>query len=209
MMHQTLANIYTEYEGAEKMIIKKISEKCVKVLIESDDINRYKIPYHKLSSSDEDSLDFIYRLLFLIFDETGVSFLENAVDIQAFPAYGNNYYITVTRTDEQQEGLSLSKDSVENGDFLIFAAERLEDLLGINKLISRNPRLMPENSILYKYAGQYYIVLTFSLSQVENPAFKAFLLQLQEFAQLCKALPESEGILCERGKIIRSALFPL
>ncbi len=189
------------------MIIKKISEECVKVLIESEDINRYNIPYHKLSSSDEESVEFIYRLLFLIFEETGVSFLESAISVEASPACGGNYFLTLSRKSEESEGMSLRKEGQIQSDMFIFALEKIEDLWGVKGAMEQYKCFIPERCALYKMAGSYYVILDFPVEQTGHPDFDKFMRRLGEYLQPLRATPESEGYLCERGKLICPALF--
>ncbi len=190
------------------MKIKKISADQVKVLIESEDINRYQVPYHKLSAGDDESVEFIYHLLFLIFDETGVSFLENVISVEAYPACAGNYYITITRTDEQGEGISLTKEDTRGQSAYIFCIEKLEHLEGVTAVLEQHPSFIPDASPLYKYNGKYYLLLDFSQQQTEKKEFSSFLLRLGEYMFPCKAVPENEGFLLERGKLICAALYP-
>ncbi len=189
------------------MIIKKISEECVKVLIEADDINRYNIPYYKLSSTDEESVEFIYRLLFLIFEQTGVSFLESAISVEASPACGGNFFLTISRKAEQQEGMFLRKEGEIQSDMFLFKLERLSDLKSVKTVLEQYRRFIPERCALYKLFGTYYIIFDFSVSQTQNEHFEKFLRQLSEYLLPLKATPENEGYLCERGKLICPALF--
>lgn len=189
------------------MIIKKISEECVKVLIESDDVNRYNIPYYKLSSTDDESVEFIYRLLFLIYEQTGVSFLETAISVEASPACGGNFFLTISRKAEQQEGMFLRKEGEIQSDMFLFKLETPSDLTGVKSVLEQHKRFIPERCALYKLAGNYYIIFDFSVSQTENEQFEKFIRQLGEYLFPLKATPESEGYLCERGKLICPILF--
>lgn len=188
------------------MIIKKISDECVKVLIESEDINRYNIPYYKLSSTDEESVEFIYRLLFLIFEQTGISFLETAISVEATPACAGNFFLTITRKEES-EGMFLRKEGETQSDMFLFALEDLSDLAGVKRVMEEHGRFIPERCSLYKMAERYYVIFDFSVKQTQNEAFEIFLRQLDEYLLPLRATPESEGYLCERGKIICPALF--
>lgn len=189
------------------MIIKKISEECVKVLIETEDINRYNIPYHKLSSNDEESVEFIYRLLFLIFEETGVSFLESAISVEASPACAGNYFLTLSRKSTQSEGMSLRKEGQVQSDMFIYALDTPEDLWGVRNVLKKYTLFIPERCALYKLAGNYYIIFDFPIEQTTHPDFEKFMRMMDEYLQPLRATPESEGYLCERGKLICPALF--
>lgn len=190
------------------MKIKKLSEDRVKVLVESEDINRYKVPYQRLSMADEESAEFIYELLFLIFEETGVSFLENAVSLEISPACGGNYYITVTRSEEKDGWVLLTRGSPDSEDMYIFALHKLTDLAGLAALFKIHPTLLPSSSALYKYIDTYYVVLEFPPQLTALDDFSVFLLQLSEYMDPCRARTENEGILLERGRLICSTLFP-
>ena len=189
------------------MIIKKISEECVKVLIESEDINRYNIPYHKLSSSDEESVEFIYRLLFLILEQTGVNMLESAISVEASPACGGNYFLMLSRKNEESEGMSLRKEGQIQSDMFIFALEDLKDLWGVKAVFEQNRNFIPERCALYRMAGSYYVIIDFPVEQTEHKDFKKMMRQLHEYLLPLRATPESEGYLCERGRLICPALF--
>ncbi|MBR5782611.1 MAG: adaptor protein MecA [Clostridia bacterium] len=181
------------------MIIKKISDDQVKVLIESTDVNRYRIPYHKLSLQDDESMDFLYHLLFLIFEETGVSFLENAVTVEARLATGGNYFITFTRS-EDEEGMLLQKEEQSEA-LYIFSPEHIEDIAGFVTALRRMPTL-PSRCALYKWNREYYILLEYP----DEPFKSNALTQLNEYASLCRDSSLLEGILCERGQLICPAL---
>lgn len=189
------------------MIIKKISEECVKVLIETRDINRYNVPYHKLSGADEESVEFIYRLLFIIYEETGVSFLESAISVEACPACGGNYFLTLCRKSEESEGLSLRKEGEVQSDTFIYALERAEDLQGLKIALGHYGRFIPNRCALYRMNGTYYVIMDFPAEQTALPDFKALTYCIGEYLEPLKATPESEGYLCERGTLICPALF--
>ena len=189
------------------MIIKKISEECVKVLIESEDINRYNIPYHKLSSSDDDSVEFIYRLLFVISEQTGVNLLESAISVEASPACGGNYFLTLCRKNEDSEGMSLRKEGQMPGDMFIFAVEAPQDLHGVKCILEQYKYIIPERCSLYQMAERYYVIMDFSVEQTEHRDFDRLMRGLGEYMLPLRATPESEGYLCERGKLVCPALF--
>lgn len=189
------------------MIIKKISEECVKVLIESEDINRYNIPYHKLSSSDEDSVEFIYRLLFVISEQTGVNLLESAISVEASPACGGNYFLTLSRKNEESEGMSLRKEGQPQSDMFIFALESAEDLHGVIDVLKQHKCFIPKRCSLYRLTGRYYIIMDFPAEQTEHKDFDKMMRHLGEYLLPLRATPESEGYLCERGELICPALI--
>ena len=187
------------------MIIKKISEDQVKVLIESADINQYKTPYHKLNIQDEDSIEFIYQLLFLIYEQTGVSFLENAVFVEARPAQGCNYFITFTRKAEEDEGILLQKEDLQEA-LYIYMLRRLEDLPAFLRALRTHKALLPHRCALYRMKESYYIILEYSPEQSRGAEFDKLLLILNEFAERCSMPAELDGRLIERGKTICDAL---
>lgn len=188
------------------MIIKKISDDTVKVLVESEDINHYKVPYHKLSDQDEDSIEFIFELLLLIYEETGVSFLENAVNIQAWPAAGDNFFLEIQKLVEE-EGVFFSKEGDNESDLYIFALDRIADLSGLMELLSGQAILFPERCELFRLAETYFVVMEFSPTQSSTVAFKKLLIRLCEFALPCRAPRELEGKLCERGRLVCPSLM--
>lgn len=188
------------------MKIKKLSENRVKVLIESQDIARYRVPYHRLNTADEHSAEFIYLLLVKIKEQTGISFLECSVLLEASPACGGNYYITVTGGPES-DGWQLRKEGGESEECRIFSPRRLQDLGRAIKIFDRFPFLRPEGSALYKYGGTYYCVLDFSPVQMAHKEFDLLILQLSEFMTPCKGSAENEGVLLERGTLISPLLI--
>ena len=188
------------------MIIKKISEDTVKVLIESEDINHYRVPYHKLSDRDEDSIEFIFELLFLIYEETGVSFLENAVNIQAWPAAGDNFFLEIQKLVDE-EGVFFSKEGASESDLYIFALDQVSDICGLMELLRQQAVFFPERCELYRLAETYFVVMEFSPMQSANAGFKKLLIRLCEFALPCRAPTELEGKLCERGRLVCPSLM--
>jgi len=189
------------------MIIKKINEECVKVLVETQDINRYNVPYHKLSGADEESVEFIYRLLFIIYEETGVSFLESAVSVEASPACGGNYFLTLCRKSEESEGMSLRKEGQTLSDTFLFSTEHPEELKGLKIALEQYGRFIPNRCALYRMNGTYFVILDFPAEQTALPDFKALTYRIGEYLRPLKATPENEGYLCERGRLICPALF--
>lgn len=188
------------------MKIKKLSEDKVKVLIESEDIHRYKVPYHRLSTADEQSAEFIYEILFLIFEQTGVSFLECAVSLEATLAYGGNYYITVTKNQDPDGSLHLTKGDDDCGEIYIFETEKLVDILQFTKLCKNLP-ILPIGDALYKYGKNYYVILEFTAGQIASEDFPVTLIRFSEFLTPCKASIENEGLLLERGQLICRSLM--
>ncbi len=189
------------------MIIKKLSCDSVKVLIESEDIDKYNVPYHKLSIHDEDSVEFIYRLLFSIYDQTGVSLTEGALNVEAIPACAGNYFITVSRKKDTDEGIFLLKQDDRQGDIFIFSPDLLEDVEGMALLFASHPDMKPSEAALYCLEEKYYILLRFPLHVSESEDFGIFLLKLSEYATRCPYSFENEGVLHERGRLVCGSLF--
>ena len=189
------------------MIIKKISDDCVKVLIEAEDIQRYKVPYATLSTADEASAEFIYRLLFLIYEETGISFLEDGISVEAYPACNENYYITLTRDGDADSPMRLIKEGDEETEIFVFQIKNLKDLCGVQRLLEYTPRLFPKESKLYKCFGKYYLYFTFLPAQTEKNDFGQLLRSLCEYTDPCKSSLLCEGILNEWGIMLKEELF--
>ncbi|MBQ6946713.1 MAG: adaptor protein MecA [Clostridia bacterium] len=188
------------------MKIKKITDNRVKVLVESGDISKYRVPYHRLNTADDQSAEFIYQLLLKIKEQTGISFLETSILLEATPTIGGNYYVTITGGNES-DGWILQKDNEKEEELRIFCLENPKDLPDAAKLFVKYPALLPESSALYKYAGRYYCVLEFSSLQMAHKDFSPLTLQLAEYMIPCKGSPENEGILLERGQMISPLLF--
>ncbi len=189
------------------MIIKKITDKRVKVLIEAKDIRDYKVPYQRLNTADDQSAEFIYKILLKILEETGISFLENALILEATPACGGNYYITITVGNDPDTPLQLRKSGGENDEMRIFLLQHPDHIRGMQKILAGHPTLLPSESSLYLYQNRLYCTMEFSPMQLEHPKFAALMLQLNEYGLPCRTGVEYEGILVERGKMIDSAVF--
>lgn len=189
--------IYTLKEAAT-IKIKPISDQQVKVLVENEDIRKYKIPFEKVSATDNDSMEFIYRLLFMILEETGISFLEDDLNVEVYPACGGNYYVMIAK-EKDGDGIRLQKESTDSGDMHILQIEKAQDIRGAMQCLRQNCALLPHRISLYSYGRAYYLLMEFTPEQVANANFKILKLQLNEFGNFCRKAIEYEGILAEHG----------
>lgn len=190
------------------MKFKVLSEHCVKVLMETEDICRFDLPFTALHAEDEKTLEFIYRLLFLVWEETGISFVEGDVTVTARSGCGSGYYIVITRgADPAGDGIRLVKDidAPENA-MLIYTFKEYRDILGLRHCVRRFPAFVPKTARLQRYGGYYYIVLEFTPVQIADRSWQIFETELGEFYQKCKKPFETEALLTEHGTLVCDAL---
>ncbi len=191
------------------MKFKVLSENSVKVLVETEDIRRFDMPLSALRADDPKTLEFIYRLLFMVLEETDVSFLESEVTVTARGGYGEGYYIVITRENgPSRDGIRfvMSGDVPENAMF-IYTFREYRDILGLRHCLERFPAFAPRGACLRRYGETYYILLEFTPEQVADKNWTIFESELGEFYRKCQKPYDTEAFLAERGTLICPALF--
>ncbi|MBQ7935131.1 MAG: adaptor protein MecA [Clostridia bacterium] len=180
------------------MLVKVLDENRVKILMEDQDIDLYDLPFEKLNYDDPFSRAFIYELIQITYDQTGVNFQDCRLMIEVVPGVSRTYYILLTKMQlEGREKIEFDKADRTELEMYIFRVERGSDVLKFFRSLKTH---QPEKSDLYFYNGSYYIALSFPPHFSNDPAFLRFLHCLEEFGGRCRFRYTNESILREWGE---------
>ncbi|MBQ3053828.1 MAG: adaptor protein MecA [Clostridia bacterium] len=189
------------------MIIKKINENRIKIQLKSSEITQWSNLYgNKIPDYNAMMLDLIGAAE----KETGISFRNCQVVVEAGPCKNNVYEIFVTKN--QGRTIAPEKRSVHRikdkefqpqgcKTFLSIVAEfdNIEDICSFGRIYPFYSKLLKGNNTLYEYQDMYYLDITLP-PQFES-YYKAISGKISEFSTNTKGtiLPY---MLSEHGKCI-------
>ncbi len=179
------------------MLVKVIDENRVKILMEDRDIELYDLPFEKLNDNDPVSRAFIYDLIQMTYEQTGVNFQGAHLMIEVVPGVSRTYYILMTRMQiDGEDGVEFGKADLSEAEMYIFRVEFGTDVIKFFEYLKRCP---PEKSELYRYENAYYITLSFYPHITQEWDLKEHLNILEEYGTRCRFRLINESLLKEWG----------
>ena len=180
------------------MLVKVLDENRVKILMEDQDIELYDLPFEKLNNEDPVSRAFLYELIQLTYEQTGVNFQDCHLMVGVVPGVSRAYYILLTRMSYEGDG-GVEREYTERTEpeMYIYKLDQGEDVIKFFQYLQNCP---PQKSELYRYNGVYYILLNFFPHAPNDCFFEQQLTRLEEYGSRCKFRFFNESILKEWGE---------
>lgn len=178
------------------MIVKALDKNRVKILMEDRDIEQFGLPFEKLNYEDPYSKAFIFDLMKIAREQTGVDFQESRTMVEVVPGASRSYYILMTKLMGDGEN-SVEFDKAEQGETTqyIYQFESGENLL---RFCTKTKDAAP--SELYYLNGFYYLVLHVLPQRMAELGGTMEL--IEEYGNKCLYDYVNEGILAERGELL-------
>ncbi len=182
------------------MLLKILDEDRVKILMEEQDIEHYDLPFEKLNYDDPYSRAFIYELMQKTYDETGIDLSDSRVMIEVVPGVARAYYILISRIKQEGERkIEFDKAEIPEAEEYIFCLCKGEELL---RFLKHFKIFYPQNSEIYLYNQQYYVLLSYGPQTVKEPRFLEFIYGLEEYGKRCDYQFHNAALLKERGECL-------
>lgn len=161
------------------MQIKKINNNKLKVILNSNDLNKKNIDIDSFLSNSIESQDLFFEILDLAEEEYDFNIDNNKAVIETISLDNNIFVLTITK-------LINSFENSSEKDCNIYRFENINDILNIYSFISK------DNTYVYEINNYYYLFA----NNIDNNTKKI----LSEFSLPIKNNKNLEYILAEHGK---------
>lgn len=161
------------------MQIKKINNNKLKVILNSNDLNKKNIDIDSFLSNSIESQDLFFEILDLAEEEYDFNIDNNKAVIETISLDNNIFVLTITK-------LINSFENSSEKDCNIYRFENINDILNIYSFISKY------NTYVYEINNYYYLFA----NNIDNNTKKI----LSEFSLPIKNNKNLEYILAEHGK---------
>lgn len=161
------------------MQIKKINNNKLKVILNSNDLNKKNIDIDSFLSNSIESQDLFFEILDLAEEEYDFNIDNNKAVIETISLDNNIFVLTITK-------LINSFENSSEKDCNIYRFENINDILNVYSLISK------DNTYVYEINNYYYLFA----NNIDNNTKKI----LSEFSLPIKNNKNLEYILAEHGK---------
>lgn len=163
------------------MQIKKISNNKLKVILNSNDLNKKNIDIDSFLSNSVESQDLFFEILDLAEQEYDFNIENNKAIVETISLDNNIFILTITKLKNNFENMCEENSK-------IYCFENIDDIFNIYSLLDK------QNTYIYEFGDKYYLVIN-NLSKDINKI-------LSEYSIPLKASKNLEAILIEHGKVI-------
>lgn len=163
------------------MQIKKINNNKLKVILNSDDLDKKNIDIDSFLSNSIESQDLFFEILDLAEEEYDFNIENNKAVIETISLDNNIFILTITKLK------NTSENSVKKP-YKIYCFENIDDLFNVYPLLDK------QSTYIYEFANNYYLIIINSSINTQNI--------LMEYSVPIKNYSILEPILIEHGKRI-------
>lgn len=163
------------------MQIKKINNNKLKVILNSNDLNKKNIDVDSFLSNSIESQDLFFEILDLAEEEFDFNIENNKAIVETISLDNNVFVLTITKLKNIFENaLEISSK--------VYCFDNIDNIFNIHSFLDK------ENTYIYEFANKYYLLVNNINSNLQNI--------LLEYSSPLKNSKDLECILVEHGKRI-------
>ncbi len=193
------------------MKIERISDKKIKILINSEDVKNWNVNIKKLTDNTPEAQNLFWHAIRQA--EREVDFLvgSSKLVVEAIPLDNDGFVMIISKVDSEDEVVSvIAKNAnvrLRTAEIRIRKAERKTEKFAIYKFKSFDDlcggvgeiyHLFIGASLVYKYNDEYYL----KLKPVDMFRFYEIDCKISEFGKRCINVSVLEGYLKEYGEVL-------
>lgn len=143
------------------MTIELIDPNKIKITLTKADMQKINITYEELDYKDENTKEVLNVLLDLAKSELGFDSTGFRLFVEVFEDAGDECVFFFTRIEKSPSSKAASKIQVKRQSILpvILNFSNFDDIGKISILLSKNAKLRPISSDLYKYKDNYSLII--------------------------------------------------
>lgn len=163
------------------MQIKKINNNKLKVILNTNDLNKKNIEVDDFLSNSIESQDLFFEILDLAEEEYDFNIEDNKAIVETISLDNNIFVMTITK-------LKNNIDNFSNNVSRIYCFENIDDIFNIYSFLNK------ENTYVYEFNQTYYLFINNSNYNLQKI--------MSEYSKPIKNNDVLENILIEHGKKI-------
>ena len=163
------------------MQIKKINNNKLKVILNTNDLNKKNIEVDDFLSNSIESQDLFFEILDLAEEEYDFNIEDNKAIVETISLDNNVFVMTITK-------LKNNIDNFSNNVSKIYCFENIDDIFNVYSFLNK------ENTYVYEFNQTYYLVINNSNCNLQKI--------MSEYSKPIKNNDVLENILIEHGKKI-------